>query len=69
MKTFSPEQEFVIFCLEAYKTSKKISGKEALNDFEKYDVLEFLESSFDILHSQSMTYIIDEISEFIKNKK
>jgi len=69
MGKLSLEQEFVIFCLEAYKIAKKKSGKNALNDFKKYNVLEFLESSFDILHSQSMNYITDEINEFIKNKK
>ena len=69
MRKLSLEQEFVIFCLEAYKNAKKISGKNALNDFKKYNVLEFLESSFDILHSRSMNYITDEINEFIKNKK
>ena len=69
MNKLSKEQEFIIFCLEAYKNKKNITGKKAINDFKKYNVLEFLESSFDILHSQSMNYITDEINEFIKNKK
>ncbi len=69
MKKLSSIHTFIIFCLENYKNKNKISGKDALTDFEKYNVFEFLESSFDILHSQSMNYTIDEINEFINNQK
>lgn len=69
MKKNSSIQTFIIFCLEEYKNKKEMSGKNALNDFVNYNVFEFLESSFDILHSQSMNYIIDEINEFINNQK
>ncbi len=69
MKKLSPEQEFIIFCVENYKIKKKISGIDVINNFKKYNVFEFLEDSFDILHSQSMNYIIDEINEFINKQK
>ncbi len=69
MKKLTPEQEFMIFCLEAYKNAKQITGKNALNEFRKYNVFEYLENSFDILHSQGLNYITDEINEFINNQK
>ena len=69
MKELTQKQMFIIFCLEEYKKEKETSGKNALSEFEKYNVFEFLESSFDILHSQSMNYITDEINKYIKNKK
>ena len=62
-------QIFILFCLEAYKNEKKITGKEVLSEFEKYNVFDFLSNFHDILHTQSMKYIIDEINEFIKNRK
>ncbi len=62
-------QEFAIFCMEAYKTKYKLSGTEILNIFQKYNVFNFLESSYDLLHTQSMDYIVSEIYEYINNRK
>jgi len=46
--------------MEAYKNEKGISGAEALLDFKKYNVFNFLESGFEVLHTQSKKYIIDD---------
>jgi len=62
-------QTFIIFCIEAYKKEKKITGKEVILEFKKYNVFNFLSIFYDILHSQSMKYIVDEINEFIKSSK
>ena len=65
----NPTQTFIIFCLEAYKNNKKMKGKDALSEFKKYRVFDFLSDFYDILHTKSMKYIVDEINEFIKNRK
>ena len=62
-------QIFSIFCLEAYKNEKKLTGKEVLSEFRQYNVFDFLTNFYDILHSQSMKYIVDEINKFIKAGK
>ncbi len=63
------EQEFILFCIEAYKIEKKINGTKALAEFKKHNVFDFLNDFYDILHTQSMKFIIDEIDEFVKSKK
>lgn len=37
--------------------------------FDKYDVLEYLNNHFEILHTQSWQWIIEEIDEFIELRK
>lgn len=69
MYKLSSIQTFIIFCLEAYKNAKNMKPETALNDFEKYDIFNFLENAYDVLHSQSLEYIVIEISELIKNAK
>ena len=66
MHTLNSKQTFIIFCVEAYKNKNKIEGKKALYLFKKYKVFDFLENFYDILHTQSMDYIIEEINKFIR---
>ena len=68
MNKLNSRQTFIVFCLEAYKNEQKINGKDALYEFKKHKVFDFLENFYDILHTQSMNYIIDEIKQLINNK-
>jgi hypothetical protein len=69
MNKLNDIENFILFCLESYRKKTNKSGKEALIDFENYDVFSFIEKGFEVLHTQSMNYIIDEIISFIENKK
>ena len=62
-------EQFQLFSLENYKITLNISGKKALDVFEKNAVFNFLESGFDVLHTQSVTYIVDEIIRFIETRQ
>lgn len=68
MNKLNSKQTFIIFCLEAYKNKQKINGKDALCEFKKNNIFDFLDNFYDILHTQSMNYIIDEIKQLINNK-
>lgn len=57
--------DFYIFCIEAYKFKKNISGKEAYDIFEKYKVFEYLEEGYDVLHTQGVEWLLDDINEYI----
>lgn len=59
--------EFKVFCFEAYRAEKKLTGKEAITLFKKYGVLDYLATCFDVLHTTSRDYIIQDIDIFIKN--
>jgi hypothetical protein len=69
MITIDKYQKFQLFCLESYKAEKKMSGKEALNEFEIYQVFNFLHSTFDSLHTRGKNYIVSVIADFIHNRK
>jgi hypothetical protein len=62
-------EKFQLFCLENYKTTKNISGKSALHTFERKHVFNFLAIGYEVLHTQSSNYIIEEIIDFIERRK
>ena len=60
---------FVSFCIEQYKNAKGINGEEAMNTLDRYGVLEYLEENFEILHTQSYQWILEDIDEFINIRR
>ena len=60
---------FVTFCIEQYKNRKGMSGGDVVSLFDKYGVLEYLYDNFEALHTQSHHWILDDIDEFIENRK
>lgn len=58
--------DFIIFCLESYKTKHNLTGKEANEIFNKYGVDEYLYNGFDMLHTQGEEYLMEDIDEFLK---
>lgn len=62
-------EKFQLFCLENYKTFINISGEKALHDFESNKVFDFLAQGYEVMHTQSAKYIVDEIIVFIKNNR
>lgn len=59
--------QFQLFCLENFKFSKGIQGREALLIFNTNMVFKFLADNYEVLHTQGKQYIISEISSYIKN--
>ncbi len=60
---------FISFCIEQYKNEKGISGSEAMALLSEYGVLEYLSEHWEILHTQSRQWIIEDIDEFIRTRK
>lgn len=60
---------FLTFCLENYKDYKNLDAEQALFTFNQYNVLEYLEEVFEMLHTQSKEYIMSEIDNYITNRK
>ncbi|MBQ8937527.1 MAG: DUF3791 domain-containing protein [Bacteroidaceae bacterium] len=60
---------FVSFCIEQYKHAKGLTGEQAMRELDKYGVLEYLEEHFEILHTQSHQWILEDIDEFINIRK
>lgn len=58
--------DFKVFCFEAYRAEKKLTGREAMELFKKYGVLDYLNTCFDVLHTTGREYIIEDIDAFIE---
>lgn len=41
-----------------------LSGEEAMTLFEKYNVLQYLSDNFEVLHTQSRQWLIEEIEDY-----
>lgn len=67
--SISKTLEFKVFCFEAYRAEKKLSGQNAMQLFKQYGVLEYLEKFYDVLHTTDREYIIEDIEEFISIRK
>ena len=61
--------KFKAFCLERYKHSHQLNGREALDLFREYGVMDYLSSFFDVLHTFGDNYIVQDIDEFIAARK
>lgn len=60
---------FKMFCIENYRTLKKMSAEETLLFFSRYNVFDFLENNFEMLHTQDAEYILDTITTYIRKRK
>ena len=60
---------FFSFCIEEYKMKQGLSGEEAMNLFEKYNVLPYLLDNFDVMHTQSRQWLMEEIEDYITKQK
>lgn len=58
--------DFIIFCLELYKTKEKITGEEVYELFYRYGVFEYLQDGYDMLHTQGDRWLMNDIDEFLK---
>jgi hypothetical protein len=61
--------QFIIFCLESYKSALNLNGAQALKDFEDYDVFSYLTTGFEVLHTQGREWIVADIQDYIANRK
>lgn len=65
----TPTTLFKIFCLESYKSAHQLKGADAVKSFNQYGVFNYLESFYDVLHTTSQQYLVQEIDQFIDVRK
>ena len=60
---------FLSFCIEQDKKAKGIDGAVVIKTFAKFDVFDYLNNHFEILHTQSRQWILEDIDEYIEVRK
>lgn len=59
--------DFIVFCIEYYKNKKKLSGEYVYELFSKYGVINYLETGYDVLHTQGMNWLMEDIDKYLEN--
>ncbi len=62
----SKEAAFTVFCIENYKVHRSLTGKQAVELFQKYDVFDYLKEFYDVLHTTGYQYINNDIDVYLK---
>ena len=65
----SKEANFLIFCIEQYKSAKNLNGKQVMELFRKYKISEYIVSCFEALHTTGTNYIIEDIDLYIEARR
>ena len=60
---------FLAFCIEQYKQRYHLTGEQSMRILDQYGVLEYLEKDYEPLHTQSAQWLMEDIDEFINNRK
>ena len=65
----SKEGNFLIFCIEQYKSEKNLTGRQVMDLFRKYKISEYIVSCFEALHTTGTNYIIEDIDLYIEARQ
>jgi len=57
---------FIAYCIEEYKSAKRITGKEAISLFRKYDIIDYIVTCYGALHTMGGLAITEDIDSLIE---
>ena len=60
---------FLSFCTEQYKNEKHLSGADAIGMLGKYGVLDYLAEHYEMLHTHSRQWLMEDIEEYISLRR
>ena len=60
---------FIVYCIEEYKSSEKMSGKTVIDLFNRYRVIDYIRAYYEALHTTGRQYIVDDINLYIKARQ
>ena len=58
--------EFISFCIEMFAKAKRLQGDSVAALFESCGAIDFLDSGYDLLHTQGEGWLVAELDEFLK---
>jgi hypothetical protein len=61
--------KFLVYCIEIYKSAKKLNGKQVINLFNEYEINDYIVNCYNALHTTGVEYIIEDITELIEDRK
>ena len=61
-------EKYKIFLVEQYREKSNLTAREVYNLFKKNEIFEYIEETFEAIHTQDSAEIVSEIEEKIKTK-
>jgi hypothetical protein len=65
----SQRGNFLIYCIEQYKSAKDLTGKQVSELFTRYNVWDYIYSCFEALHTTGEKYIVEDIDQYIEARR
>ena len=59
---------FVSWCIEEYNSVAGMGGAATMEMLDRYGILQYLADNYDVLHTQSRQWLMEEITERIGTK-
>lgn len=61
--------DFLIYCIEIYKSLKNMTGKQVSELFSRFDVWDYIYTCYQALHTTGANYIVEDIDQYIKEQQ
>jgi hypothetical protein len=68
-KLWDTHTDFVVYCIEEYKFANNMNGKQVIELFNKYDIINYIYSCYGALHTMGGLAISDDINLLIDEAK
>jgi len=65
----SKEGKFLVYCLEMYRAAKRLTGKQVMELFKQYGLVDYVMACYEALHTTGMSYIVEDIDLFIEARQ
>lgn len=62
----SQESRFLIFVVEYYRNKKKLSGKEVIALFDRFNIWDLAKKSYFLWHIESPDHFVEEIDDCVR---
>jgi len=61
--------KFLVYCIEIFKTAHKLNGRQVIEIFNQYGILEYIVNCYGALHTTGPEYIIEDIAGLIEDRR
>lgn len=60
---------FIVYCIEEYKSAEDMSGKAVIDLFNRYRVIDYIRAYYEALHTTGRQYIVDDLNLYINARQ
>ena len=60
---------FIVYCIEEYKSAERLSGKAVIDLFNQYRVIDYIRAYYEALHTTGRQYIVEDINLYINARQ